>query len=171
MPSRLGEYSKGLAITDGICADGSAHESPRSAGDDLWESKKSWSHMVGESLTVLELYTTESFETGRPFKPVLNDMKVSFPTVAYTLNDGPVVNESTGGGGALEAEGFLWKRDWDSVNPSPGNWKCSKPWESICNGVYIAEPSGLCDLPVISELADDILKDAWDTLWHIPVDL
>jgi hypothetical protein len=57
----------------------------------------------------------------------------------------------------MPAVELLWKIDSASENSSPpGKWKLSNPWRSIGVGVYRAEPSGLCDLPVASELADDI---------------
>jgi len=65
----------------------------------------------------------------------------------------------------------LWNMGWAPEKSSPEYGKLSNTCISICCvGVYIAELSGLLDLPVTSELADDIWYDIWDILGYILVD-
>jgi hypothetical protein len=81
---------------------------------------------------------------------------VDIPWVLGNISNPPVVNDKVGGCWKPLVAG-TWKSFPANSSP-PGYWKVSNAdWRSNCAvGVYKTEFDGLADLPVTSDLAEDI---------------
>ncbi len=94
------------------------------------------------------------------FCPPGTGTNVSSPAVAYRLYDDAVVNERLIGCVTTPDAESRWKVECSPAKSSPVYGKLSKACRSICwDGVYKAAISGLFDLPVASDLAEDIWYD------------
>lgn len=121
------------------------------------------------------LYIIESLETGpwveNGFDPVGTLTKSSSPDAGNKVYEDSVVNETPAEVVVFPDVEPLWKICCVSEKSSPGYEKLSNAWSSSCwVGVYKATLSGLFDLPVTSDLAEDIGYDIWETLGYILAD-
>jgi hypothetical protein len=91
------------------------------------------------------------------------DSKVSSAAEVYKPNDGPEVNETSE---------LLWKGASlpDISSPDKKGKLSNAIGSSGCVGVYKAELSGLVDLSVLSDWADDMWYDICETLGYMATD-
>jgi hypothetical protein len=119
-------------------------------GDDLWDSVNSVDHIVGES-SVLGSYPWLASESEQARNP-------SSPEVSYELYDDPAVIAIEMELESIPLVEFLWKTGLVAeMSSAPWNVNSLNTWSSMCCvGVNKSELAGLFDLPVTSDLADDI---------------
>jgi hypothetical protein len=149
-----------------MCGGGSAHGSSCNVGEDLWEPRKSGSHISGEFIIALGGKDKDSLDTetwlGSEF-----DTNISSPEVANILY-GPAAMVAFAGV-ATPAIEFLWNIEWATDESSPFWYeKFSNSGRSWC--VAGNNATGLFDLSEPSDLTDGTWYNIWESSGYTLVD-